>query len=331
MLLSGVQHFGSLVLAAVDPFLDLIHLSQPKGTLWGRTEAAGRWALGFHKRDDLLFCWVQRGECLLVRPSEEPVQLRQDDFILIRTLTPFTLTTDPTLEAADSEALVARRGNGESIELGEGRENPVVLRGGRFVFESANEPLLTGLIPPLVHIAAAESVSWRVRSLMSLNEAEFLHPGPGSAFIIVHLIELILVEILRRESLRSGPEQRGLLAGLADPITACALTAMHKDVAHGWTVASLARHCGLSRSAFATRFHHLMGMGPIEYLQCWRMALAKEQLRTGIRGVGEIALAIGFQSSSAFSTAFTRVVGCSPKNFMSRPLDTRSHTLPSTE
>ena len=34
-----------------------------------------------------------------------------------------------------------------------------------------------------------------------------------------------------------------------------------------------------------------MGLGPIEYLQRWRMALAKDQLKSGTRGVGEIASA----------------------------------------
>jgi AraC-like DNA-binding protein len=39
------------------------------------------------------------------------------------------------------------------------------------------------------------------------------------------------------------------------------------------------------------------------------------------RSIGEIALAVGFQSSSSFSTAFTRAVGCSPKSF--RDVDER--------
>jgi AraC-like DNA-binding protein len=47
-----------------------------------------------------------------------------------------------------------------------------------------------------------------------------------------------------------------------------------------------------------------------------RMALEKDQLRSGTRSVGEIALAIGFQSSSAFTTAFTRIVGCPPTQFL---------------
>jgi AraC-like DNA-binding protein len=300
----------------MDPFLDLIRLLQPSCTLWGRTDATGQWSLGFHKRDDLIFCWIQQGECMLVRPGHEPIDLRRDDFILIRTVTPFALTTDPLLEPEDSEVLARNRPKGEGNKLGFGSDNPVTVRGGRFVFDSANEDLLTGLIPPLLHISAAEGVSWRVRSLLNLNEAEFSNPGPGSNFLIVRLMEMILVEILRGQTLHSAPQPGSLLAGLADPLTAKAITAMHSDVSHRWTVSSLARHCGVSRSTLANRFPSVMGMGPIEYLQRWRMALAKDQLKDGIHGVGEVALAIGFQSSSAFTTAFTRIVGCPPSRFV---------------
>jgi AraC-like DNA-binding protein len=188
-------------------------------------------------------------------------------------------------------------------------------------FDSANEDLLTGLIPPLVHIEATQSMSWRVRALLNLNEAESLSPGPGSSFLIARLMEMILVEILRGQTLQAAPERGTLLAGLADSVTAKAITAMHADVAYSWTVEFLARHCGVSRSSFATHFQDVMGMGPIKYLQLkylqrWRMALAKDQLRSGTRSVGEIALAIGFQSSSAFTTAFTRIVGCPPTQFL---------------
>jgi AraC-like DNA-binding protein len=126
---------------------------------------------------------------------------------------------------------------------------------------------------------------------------------------------LLLVEILRSKALSSEQEPGGLLAGLADPVTARALSAMHKDVAYAWTVAGLAGLCAVSRSTFATRFRSIVGTGPIEYLQHWRMALAKDALRSGTQTIGQIAVAIGFQSQSAFSTAFTRAVGCSPKRF----------------
>jgi hypothetical protein len=63
--------------------------------------------------------------------------------------------------------------------------------------------------------------------------------GTGSEFIIVRLMELILVEILRSAALRVNQEHTGLLAGLADPIAARTLSAMHRDVTQGWTVDTL--------------------------------------------------------------------------------------------
>ncbi len=199
--------------------------------------------------------------------------------------------------------------------------DPVTLHAGKFLFDTANDDLLADFLPSLVHIAASETSLGRVRSLLAMNELESRHPGPASGFMIVRLIELVLVEILRTKPLHIDDGRKGLLAGLADPVTAQALSAMHNDVAHDWTVDGLARQCGVSQSTFASRFRKFVGTGPIEYLVRWRMALAKDELRRGTRSIGEIALAVGFQSSSAFSTAFTRVVGCSPTRFGNGPED----------
>jgi AraC-like DNA-binding protein len=149
-----------------------------------------------------------------------------------------------------------------------------------------------------------------------MNEAESRRPGPGGEFIVGRLMELVLVEILRSDVACGADQQgKGLIAGLGVPVTARALSAMHGDIARDWTVSTLARLCRVSRSKFATRFRDIVGMAPIEYLQHWRMAHAKDELRLGTKSIGTIALAMGFQSSSAFSTAFTRVVGCSPRRF----------------
>jgi AraC-like DNA-binding protein len=134
-------------------------------------------------------------------------------------------------------------------------------------------------------------------------------------FLIARLMELILVEMLRRETPKEDDRSAGLIAGLLDPAIAGALLAIHGEIARDWSVAELARLCGVSRSGFATRFKEVLGVGPIEYLMHWRMAVAKDELRRGKRSIGEIALAVGFQSPSAFSRSFTRAVGCSPRQF----------------
>lgn len=59
----------------------------------------------------------------------------------------------------------------------------------------------------------------------------------------------------------------------------------------------------------------------MEYLQGWRMSLAKDLLRRKAGGLAEIAERVGYGSASAFSTAFTRHVGLPPKRFaMTAPM-----------
>lgn len=306
----------SIIQICVDPFLDLIRLLRPRATLWSKVEASARWGLQFQRHDDLLFCWIERGRCELMRPGFAPLLLRADDFVLVRTSMPFSLVSGADVEAIDSEAIIT--GSGSLATLGDGQHPSTVIRGGKFVFDTANEQLLAGLLPQIACVKATDDSSERVRSLLEMNEAESSAPGPGSEFVIARLVELVLVEILRSKNFAPDHAPTGLLAGLADPITAKALTAIHSQVARPWTAEKLARVCGCSRSAFAARFARVVGSGPIEYLQQWRIALAKDELRRGGRNIGEIALAVGFQSSSAFSTAFTRAVGCSPKRFAER-------------
>jgi AraC-like DNA-binding protein len=276
--------------------------------------ASGSWGVSFRKRDDTLFCWVESGECQLIRTDHKPLYLQTGDFVLIRTVSPFVLTSDSAAKPQDSETIVAAT-NDPMIRLDHGEGSPTVLRGGRFVFEATHEQLLMEMMPPLILIARDDSSSWRVQSLLKLNETESLQRGPGSDFIVTRLVEVILVELLRQETLRVDQERIGLLAGLGDAITARALSAMHADVARDWTVGSLARSCNVSRSTFAAHFRKVVGIGPIDYLLRWRMTLARDELRHGTKSIGEIALTIGFQSPSAFSTAFTKAMGCSPRRF----------------
>jgi AraC-like DNA-binding protein len=307
--LSIVQYSG-------DPLSGLIRLLRPKATLWSGIDAGGRWSVSFRRRDDLLFCWVERGECVLLRPDADPLPLRQDDFAFVRTSTPFTLASDPDTAPVDSEDMIAATGR-LNMRLGEvGAARSVILRGGRFVFDTANETLLMGMLPQVVRLNADEpEASGHLKALLTMNAEESRSGNLGSEFFVGRLMELILLEALRRVAIDMNAPQTGLLAGLANPKLALAIAAIHENPSHAWSVGSLARLSGLSRSGFASRFSAIMGMGVIEYIQQWRMALAKDSLRSGASTIGEIGLELGFQSSSAFSTAFSRIVGCSPKQF----------------
>lgn len=71
----------------------------------------------------------------------------------------------------------------------------------------------------------------------------------------------------------------------------------------------------MSRTAFAPRFKELVGLPPLTYAIHWRMSLAKDALRTTDRPIGDLAFELGYLSESAFSLAFRREVGGSPRAY----------------
>jgi AraC-like DNA-binding protein len=92
-----------------------------------------------------------------------------------------------------------------------------------------------------------------------------------------------------------------------------AIGAMHDDPAHRWTLQELSARAGMSRSTFALRFKKTVGTPPMDYLTRWRMLLAGDRLANSADPLSAIALSLGYESESAFSTAFKRVMGCSPR------------------
>jgi AraC-like DNA-binding protein len=126
----------------------------------------------------------------------------------------------------------------------------------------------------------------------------------GRDLILERLVQVLLVEALRFRPASAARQEQGLLAGLSDPALARSLHGIHVDVARRWTVAELARTAGMSRAVFAERFARKVGMSPMQYLLEWRMAIAKDKLRRERPPLAEVAERVGYQSASAFSTAF---------------------------
>jgi AraC-like DNA-binding protein len=178
-----------------------------------------------------------------------------------------------------------------------------------------NATLLLGLLPELIHIRSVEGDTSRLARIIDLIKDECADERQGRTMILERLLEVMLVESLRWCTTSQESISAGLLAGMRDPAIAGALRAMHSDVRHGWTVAELAKRTGKSRSAFAARFAESVGCGPMEYLSRWRMSLAMDALCRGAVSLDRLADEVGYQSASAFSTAFRRRTGCAPGAF----------------
>ena len=75
----------------------------------------------------------------------------------------------------------------------------------------------------------------------------------------------------------------------------------------------MATAVGTSRSALDDRFRQVLGQSPIRYLTARRMHLATELLATRELSVSVTARRVGYDSHKAFSGAFKREQGASPR------------------
>ena len=78
----------------------------------------------------------------------------------------------------------------------------------------------------------------------------------------------------------------------------------------------LAHAAGMSRTAFAQLFKEKVGRPPMVYLTHWRMTLAAKRLKEPKESVSSVAHAVGYKSESAFSAAFRRTRGSSPRKYI---------------
>lgn len=298
----------------MDPLSDVLSLLKPRAYKAGGFDAGGDVAVQFPRHDGIKCYAVVSGQCwLAVDGVPDPVRLTAGDCFLLPRGRPFRLASDLTLPPIDYLALLAvGGGNGEVAEWNGGGDCFMV--GGHFALADDRAGILLGVLPPIVHLrkeADRAALRWSVERMMQ----ELREPRPGGFLIVQHLAQMMLVQALRAH-LAEGPKGGvGWLFALADRQMGAAINAMHADPAHRWTLQELAEQAGMSRSSFALKFKATVGASPMDYLTRWRMLLAGDRLASSSEPVAVIALSLGYESESAFSTAFKRVMGCSPRQY----------------
>jgi AraC-like DNA-binding protein len=174
------------------------------------------------------------------------------------------------------------------------------------------DPLLKVLAPAIVIRSTDEGTRWLPFSLDLILE-EVTMPGPGSRVMVARLIELLFIRALRAWAASGDRAEPGWLTAAMDPVLGPVLTAIHRSPERDWSVEELAKLAAVSRSAFAARFTALIGQPPGAYVLSQRLEHAAHLLRSTTEPVGRIAALVGYESEAAFSRAFARAHGQSPR------------------
>jgi AraC-like DNA-binding protein len=291
----------------VDPLSEVIGLLRPHAALSKPITGRGKWGVRYAAYGQPGFALALEGSCWLAVEGAEPVRVDRGDFVLLPATPAFSLMSAPGAECIPVEPTDVAVRHGDPTG-----EPDFRMFGGAFQIEQANAGLLLELLPRIIHVRSTDRSTERLARLVELIAEECASTAPGRDMILERLLEVMMMECLRWDGIGEEGLSAGLLAGLRDAALARALDALHGEVSAKWTVAELAKRAGMSRSAFAARFTEVLGCSPIEYLLRWRMMLAQDALSRGRTPLDRLALAIGYDSASAFSTAFRKRFGCSP-------------------
>lgn len=183
-----------------------------------------------------------------------------------------------------------------------------------FAFEDRLRGPLVDSLPNVMIVRANEAGAEFVEMLLRFPVSSGTHNMPGFGALATQTARLLLIHVVRTFALSRDGGQ-GWLYALSDAGLSRALACIHREPARAWSVADLALIAGMSRSAFAKRFHDTLGQSPMRYLCEWRIHLAREALVSGRSTITTVAHDVGYSSEAAFRSAFRRSTGLQPREY----------------
>lgn len=183
----------------------------------------------------------------------------------------------------------------------------------RFNVDAAH-PLLA-LMPQLMHTMDLRSHEPSVPGLLEAMLREATVQRVGSAGILARLADVLAATLVRSWVERGCGDASGWIAAVRDPKLGRVLSAIHHDPGQDWSVETLAKLMGASRSGFALRFAETVGETPAKYVARVRMVQAKQWLTRDRMAVSVAARRLGYDSEASFSRAFKRILGHAPGHY----------------
>jgi AraC-like DNA-binding protein len=260
-----------------------------------------------------------------------PVLIEPGDMVILPHGDEHVMSSDPNIKGPMFDQMMIDMGIDPSpsrpLAFRAGGDGPVSdLYTGIILYRDHRRNTLLQMLPPLIHIRAADMTPWLVSTMKHfIEESMALQLGWNHAAAC--LADLLFVHVLRIYlNVQRDDETAGWLRGLRDPHIGRSLLMMHKEPQQEWCVDTLALTVGMSRSRFTARFQQLVGESPISYLTAHRMYLAAGHLAGGKCRISEVAAKVGYVSEKSFTRAFRRWSGVAPRTYLrSMPTEQYGH------
>jgi len=322
----------SLGAADGDTLSDVLRTIRMAGAVFFRVSARAPWVAQQLSRETVLqmmkpeadhmisYHIVTEGRCFANLVGGESIELTAGQVIVFTRGDRHVMSSDPQ-SRIDQLPRTANDLAPEQLpfEAAFGNSGPVTVRLVCGFLACNGRPFnpLLECLPPVLVADASDGEMSSLRELVRIAMDEASGSRAGGQSVLARLTELMFIEVVRQHVERLSPDPDNWLLGLRDPFIGRALAVMHRAPARSWTVDTLAREIGLSRSEFAERFGAILGVPPMQYLGKWRMQLAAGLLRDGFN-IASTAAQVGYGSEASFSRAFKKIVGVPPSTWRYR-------------
>lgn len=291
----------------VDNILRHLHI-QSRVTY--RLEEGGHWGYRLIGGGQFQLHCVLEGRCrYLTEGAPEWFELSAGDVLILPRGGTASIQDDSSHQRALNEHDLRQgfAGNGRRTQAPR-----VIVLGGTLEFAGqTHHPLISGL-PDVTLVRRSDLLrTGTKRHAGFMIDIALSDYRDTSSPILDRLFEILLIQVIKAHYASAGPAYR-FMAALHDRAINRAITAIHENPGHNWSLERLAEAAGLSRSTFSRQFTELTGIPAMHYLTLWRMHTALTRLKAGNRDLESVAHEAGYLSPAAFQKAFKRVHGFTP-------------------
>lgn len=297
-----------------DPFDEVLQLLQLTGVLYCRAELSEPWGLEMPAIEGVMTVYVvTSGHCWIELEGQVPVFLPEGSLAMVPRTCRHKLRSNPATKTSHLAEVPVERITERFERMhygGGGSLTRITYCGVRFEHVIADR--LISLLPELLHLRTLEEDDGWLHNTVRFISREAQQMLPGNETVITRLADILVIQAMRTWMTSVRADEGGWIAALYDRQIGKALAAMHRQPEKNWSVVSLARDVGMSRSGFSARFSAMVGESVSQYLTCLRMQLAQRELLRTADSLVKIAARVGYHSEPAFNRAFKRVMGMPP-------------------
>jgi len=294
-----------------DPLSELLRVAGVRGSLISRAHLGAHFGVAAPPQPRAIFHVPARGEAW-VRAGDEAVHIGPGDVAVIPRGAAHVVSDTPDRRPVPIERYPRRSEPGRLPCLHNDVAEPDLdLLCGTYTLGNPAQHWINDAMPELLVVRGTDASRDYLDATVALLAGEVTRGGPGASIVSDRLVEVLVVHIVRGWAAETRDEHPGWVAGIADPHIGRVLGAVHQRPSEPWSLQSMAKVAGLSRTRFVERFTDRVGQSPGTWLTEWRMAVAQRALRDGA-AVTDAAAAAGYASEASFTRAFKRVAGTTP-------------------